>query len=71
MKSKTRLVIKNLFILEIGFLSFILAMSDWIIALFQNGTFTVFGLLINIIELLVSVMCYEYLEDYLNNKEVR
>lgn len=68
MKKKTRFVVKNLLIMLLGVLAFMLAISDWIIILLQNGTFTSLGLFINILELIVACDCYEYLEDYLDNK---
>lgn len=66
-----KLNIKNLIIMLIGILAFMLGLSDWILALVKNGTFTVVGLLINLTEFFVACECYEYLEDYLNNKEGR
>lgn len=66
-----KLNIKNLIIMLIGILTFMLGVSDWVLALVNNGTFTVIGLVINLAEFFVACECYEYLEDYLNNKEVK
>lgn len=65
-----KLNIKNLIIMLIGILAFMLGLSDWILALVNNGAFTVIGLVINLVEFFVACECYEYLEDYLNNKEL-
>lgn len=59
-----KLNVKNLIVLLIGVLAFMLGLSEWIIALVYNGTFTVLGLLINLIEFFVANECYEYLENY-------
>jgi O-antigen/teichoic acid export membrane protein len=54
---------KNLLILSIGIVLFIAFISDWIIALVFGGTFTGYGLFINLMEILMCSMCYDYIEN--------
>ncbi len=62
---------KNLIILEFGILCFVLFLTDWIIAVTQDATFTVFGLITNFIYLAVANICYEYLTEYYENKKLK
>lgn len=66
---KNKLVFKNLIIMEYGILMFVLFLTDWIIAIFKNGTFTVFGIIVNGIEAYAAAKCFEYLEDYYNQNK--
>lgn len=54
---------KNLLVLSVGIVFFIAFISDWIIALVFGGTFTGYGLFINLMEILMCSMCYDYIEN--------
>lgn len=54
---------KNLLVLSVGIVLFIAFISDWIIALVFGATFTGYGLLINLLEILMCSMCYDYIEN--------
>ena len=68
MKFKTRFNLQNFFILIFGLINLILFVSDWVIAIMFIGTFTVLGIILNLVEASLFVGCFDYLEYYLNNK---
>ena len=69
MKLNKKLNIKNLIILIIGSLSFIAFICDWVIAIVGSGTFTIFGSITNLLLAASAVLCFDYLENYLENKK--
>ena len=63
-----KLNIKNLCLLLIGALCFGLFIGDWLTALFFNGTFTWYGLMINGIEAFTIMMVEAELTNYYDKK---
>lgn len=59
---------KNIVALLLGGASFIFFITDWMLALGYSGTFTTFGLLVNIFEATIFVICYDYLENNVQKK---
>ena len=70
-KKQLKLNTKNLIIMVITIIAFILFINDWMIALFNWGCFTYYGLLTNIIFLMVAVAGFDYLEEYTTKKELK
>lgn len=70
-KKKLKLNTKNLIIMITTIIAFILFVNDWMIALFKWGCFTYYGLLTNIIFLIVACCGFDYLEEYANKKELK
>lgn len=70
-KKKLKLNTKNLIIMIVTIIAFILFVNDWMIALFKWGCFTYYGLLTNIIFLIVACCGFDYLEEYTNKKELK
>ena len=50
-------------------LNFIAFICDWVIAIVGSGTFTIFGLITNLLLAASAVLCFDYLENYLENKK--
>ena len=48
---------KNFLILVVGIITFISFVTDWVIAVAFSGTFTVYGITINLIEMAISTLC--------------
>ena len=62
---------KNFLILTIGIITFILFVTDWVIALVYSGTFTVYGIVVNLIEMAISTLCFDYLENYIEINNIK
>ena len=60
---------KNLIIIELGTLMMSMAIMDWIVAIFRNGTFTIYGLFVNLLELMIAAYCYDYIDYKYTKKE--
>ena len=67
----TKLNYKNIFLFIIMLISAILFIKDWVIILVKGASFTWLGLITNIIFLGVASFTYEYLEEYIQEKEER
>lgn len=66
---KYKLNYKNIFIFIISSISFSICLSDYITLMTKNVRFTYLGLLINTILLIISVSGFDYLKNYLEEKE--
>ena len=62
-----KLNIKRASILFLGILCATMFITEWVIVLIK-GSFTWFGLFVNLLEAFVVCVCYDYLEDYLKNR---
>lgn len=62
---------KNTLIFMLGLIAFIMFVTDWIIAIAFSGTFTVYGIVVNLIEATIAVTCFDYIDDYLKSKNIK
>lgn len=63
--------LKNTLIFMLAVITSIMFITDWIIAVAFNGTFTVYGIVVNLIEATIAVTCFDYIEAYLENKNIK
>lgn len=63
--------LKNTLIFMLGLIAFIMFVTDWIIAIAFSGTFTVYGIVVNLIEATIAVTCFDYIDDYLKSKNIK
>ena len=63
--------LKNTLIFLLGVITTIMFVTDWVIAVAFNGTFTVYGIVVNLIEATIAVTCFDYIEAYLENKNIK
>lgn len=63
--------LKNTLIFMLAVITSIMFITDWVIAAAFNGTFTVYGIVVNLIEATIAVTCFDYIEAYLENKNIK
>lgn len=66
---KTKFNYKNLILTIIMVVCAILFVKDWAIVLIKGASFTWFGLITNIILLVIACGIYDHMEQYLEEKE--
>lgn len=63
--------LKNTLIFMLAVITSIMFITDWVIAVAFNGTFTVYGIVVNLIEATIAVTCFDYIEACLENKNIK
>lgn len=63
--------LKNTLIFMLAVITSIMFITDWIIAVAFNGTFTVCGIVANLIEATIAVTCFDYIDAYLKSKNIK
>ncbi len=63
--------LKNTLIFMLAVITSIMFITDWVIAVAFSGTFTVYGIVVNLIEAAIAVTCFDYIEAYLESKNIK
>ena len=63
--------LKNTLIFMLAVITSIMFITDWVIAVAFNGSFTVYGIVVNLIEATIAVTCFDYIEDNLQSKNIK
>lgn len=63
--------LKNTLIFMLAVITSIMFITDWVIAVAFNGTFTVYGIVVNLIEAAIAVTCFDYIDAYLKSKNIK
>lgn len=63
--------LKNTLIFLLGVITTIMFVTDWVIAVAFSGTFTIYGIVANLLEAAIAVTCFDYIDAYLKSKNIK